>query len=249
MKRSVIFVLLIVVLAGGCATIYNPATQRNEFIFISTPQEVSLGKNLAKQIEQELVISDNRTLQQKVQTIGGAVAKVSHRNDLAYHFRVVKDDEVNAFAMPGGYVYVNTGLLAIADDDELACVLAHEVAHIAAKHSVKAMQAAFGFNLVTSLIFRTEESQSLQEAGSLVFNLVHLKYSREDETLADKLGVRYARDAGFDPRGMIRFFQALKEKQERDGTPQGILFLRSHPYVEQRIEAVKKEIDLITQSP
>lgn len=244
-----IFIFCIMVLTCGCATVYNPATQREEFIFIDTAQEVSLGRNFSRQIEQELDVSENAILWQRVNAIGQKIAHVSHRQDLVYHFSVINDKEINAFAVPGGYIYVNTGLLQMADDDELASVIAHEVGHVAAKHSVKALQAALGYQLLTGLIFQGEKYQSALQTGNIVFNLMHLNYSRADELFADKLGIHYVSLAGFDPQGMIHFFQKLKLKQKKEGSSEGIFLLRSHPYVDQRIEAAKKEIDLLGQRP
>lgn len=246
--HSIFFAALICLLCG-CATVYNPATQRKEFIFIDTAQEVGLGSDFSRQVEQELQVSDDARLKERVNSIGQKIAAVSHRRDLVYRFSVVNDKEINAFAVPGGYIYINTGLLKMVDDDELAGVIAHEVGHIAAKHSVKALQAAFGYQLFSSLLFRGEKYQSVLQTGNVVFNLVHLNYSRSDELFADKLGIQYASLAGFDPWGMIRFFEKLKAKQVKEGSSEGILLLRSHPYVDQRIEAAKKEIDLIGQRP
>lgn len=243
--KNILFIACVLVVMCGCATVYNPATQREEFIFIDTAQEVSLGKNFSQQIERELDISKDDRLKQRVSAIGQKIARISHRHDLTFHFNVIDDKEINAFALPGGYIYFNSGLLEMADDDELASVIAHEVGHVSAKHSVKAMQAALGYNVVSSLLFRGEKYQSALQTSNALFNLIHLKYSREDELLADKLGIQYVRLAGFDVHGMIRFFKKLKAKQAQSNRSQGILLLRSHPYLDQRIEAAKKEIELI----
>lgn len=247
--KTTILLCCIILLMCGCATVYNPATQREEFIFIDTAQEVSLGRNFSRSIEQQLDVSKNMLLKQRVNAIGQKIARVSHRQDLEYHFNVINDKELNAFAIPGGYIYINTGLLEMADDDELASVIAHEVGHVAAKHSVKALQASLGYQLFTSLLFQGEKYQSAVQTGNIVFNLMHLNYSRADELFADKLGIRYASSAGFSPQGMIRFFQKLQLKQKKDGSSEGILLLRSHPYLDQRIDAAKKEIDLLGQRP
>lgn len=244
MKAKIVPILIFLFFCG-CATVYNPATQREEFIFISTTQEVNMGENFAKQIEQQLDVSNNISFLERVNFIGQKVAAVSDRQDIDYHFGVINDQEVNAFALPGGYIYVNTGLLKMVNDDELAGVIGHEIGHVAAKHSVKAMQAALGYNLFMGIVFGGEKYHSVVQTTDILFNIVHLKYSREDEMLADKLAIKYAFLSEFSPNGMLSFLKKLKEKSEKQGEFEGILILRSHPYLEQRIEGVKKEIDLL----
>lgn len=246
MRFKRIFVLFFsLIFIFGCVTVYNPATQREEFIFIDTPAEVQLGRDFSRQIEAELKVSEDPSLLNRINTIGQRVALVSDRKDLVYHFNVIENKEINAFAIPGGYIYVNTGLLNMASDDELACIMGHEIGHVAARHSVKAMQAALGYNLFMSILFSKEKYRSISQTGDILFNVIHLKYSREDEMLADKLGVKYAVLSKFNPSGMLTFLKKLKAKVEKEGESEGLLILRSHPYLDQRIEAITKEIDLI----
>jgi len=245
-KKSInfiIFVLLIFSL-GGCITIYNPATERKETLFLDTPSEVALGVDMDKQIQTKLKILHNPQMQYRLDSIGRRVATYSDRQDLSYHFRIVKDNELNAFAIPGGFVYVNSGLLTVANDAELAGVLAHEIGHIAARHSVKKLQSVMGYQIIMGIVLGSSSQGTMGQALDIVFNLVNLGYSRQDEFLADKLAVRYTRRAGFSPLGIITFFAKLKAEAEKKGPGLKLVFLSSHPPIEERIARVEKEIGL-----
>lgn len=227
---------------SGCVTIYNPATGQRETLLIDTKSEISLGTNMDTQMQEKLPIIKDQALQVRLDSIGGRIARVSDRTDLNYHFRVVKDNEFNAFALPGGFVYVNSGLMKAATDDELACVLAHEIGHIAARHSVKKLQSVMGYQLVIGIALGISGQQTMAKALDIVFDLVSLGYSRKDELLADKLSVKYSTKANFDPYGMVTFFEKLKQESSSKGTHYQPVFLSSHPSIDERIKNVKKEI-------
>jgi len=227
---------------SGCATIYNPATGQQEFIFVNTATEVSIGNTLANRIAKEFDISSDRRMIDRVARIGEKVASVSDRKDLKYRFNVIEDEDLNAFTTPGGYIYINSGVIEKAKDDELACVIGHEVGHIAARHIAKKMQAQIGYDILMNIAASKSGLKDLQRAASISFDLVMLGYSREDELLADKLGAKYAYKAGYDPNAMITFLEKLKET-EKEGM--GFSFLRSHPYISQRIKVLEREIPAV----
>lgn len=238
-------VVIIVVLCAtlcGCATIYNPATERQEFIFISTSSEVSLGNAIAAKISRQFKISKDSEKINRVNNIGKKLAGVSDRKDLKYHFTVVEDDSLNAFTSPGGYVYIHSALVEKSTDDELACVLGHEIGHVAARHIVKKLQARIGYDILINIAARKSGLGELQRVASISFNLMMLGFSREDELLADRLGVKYAYKAGYDPYTMISFLKKLKDAKEGGVGP---VFLRSHPYVSQRIKMLEMQIPTI----
>ena len=239
MHRKVIFFIL-AFLIGGCTTIYNPATGRKETFFIDSRTEVSLGQDMAKQINSEMKLVTDPIMYQRLQRLAHRVAAVSDRQDVTYKFNIVDDKVFNAFAIPGGIVYINSGLMQAADDDELAAVLGHEVGHIAARHSVKRLQAVLGYQLITSIALGGEEKRQVLQAVDVVFNVVTLGYGRKDELLADKLGVKYANAAGFNPSGMITLLQKLKKESRETGI--NLVFLSSHPPIEERIKLVEQEI-------
>jgi len=239
-KLTGIIFVYSVFLLSGCTTIYNSATGNRETLFIDTQAEVNLGKGMARQISVEMKLLDDPVKRKRLEAIGNKIAAVSDRRDLSYHFNIVKDKEFNAFAIPGGTVYVNYGLMDAASDDELAAVLAHEVGHIAARHSVKRLQAALGYQLISSVALGLSGGGQILQAVDVVFNVVVLGYSRKDEYLADKLGVKYAKAAGFNPYGMVTFFQKLKAEGKNTGP--SLVFLSSHPPIDERIKQAEKEI-------
>lgn len=242
-KYKFIFISLILFLACGCATLYNPATERNEFIFINTKQEVSLGKYVSDQIEMEYKFSDDKDTRQRVEEIGQKVAMVADRKDLDYHFNVIEDKELNAFAIPGGYVYVNSGLVKAATDSELACVLGHEIGHIAARHPAKKLESGLSYEIVMGLLLGRYVQAEAIRGINIIFNLIALGYSRNDEKLADRLGVRYTWRAGYDPNGMISFLKRLQKEVQNRGPQLNIEFLKSHPNLEERIKLIEEEIN------
>lgn len=225
----------------GCATIYNPATERKELILIDTNTEILLGRQIDFRISQNYEIVRGTEENERVNIIGRKVAEVSDRQDIKYVFKIIKDKEVNAFCTPGGYVYIHTGLLEKVNDDELACVIGHEIGHIAARHIVKKIQAQLGYELLLSFALGKGGVQEIEKALNIVFNIISLGYSREDEFLADKLGIKYVYKAGYNPEAMISLFKKLQELK-KDKTIATPLFLRSHPYLEQRIERAEEEI-------
>ncbi|HNQ50566.1 MAG TPA: Maf and M48 domain-containing protein [Candidatus Omnitrophota bacterium] len=229
-------------LACGCSHEFNVATGRQEAYYYSTEQELAMGRSVAKQVEKEYDLVDDPLVQQRVSGIGRKIAAVSDRRDIEYRFKALAEDEINAVSLPGGYVYVFKGLLDItANDDELAAVLAHEVGHIVARHSIKKMQATMGYTLARLLMIPVPQSGAVATAADAAFIEFMLGYSREDELLADTLGARYARAAGYDPGAMITFLQKLEDHNRRKPLrPRS--YYKTHPYVPDRIRVVKQEI-------
>lgn len=241
-KSFIILLIAVSFLTSGCATMYNPATEKKELVFITTPMEVALGQNTAMQVAKQYTFIKDPQQVNKVTEIGDKLAKVSDRTDLKYHFAVVSDKEINAFTMPGGYIYINSGLLEITNDDELACVIGHEIGHVAARHIAKKLQTQLGYDILMNIALQNASVRQMQQAIDLTFNLAALGYSREDELLSDRLGAKYAYKAGYDPYAMITF---LKKLQAKDKSDMGPVFLRSHPYTSQRIQLMEKAIPSI----
>jgi predicted Zn-dependent protease len=230
----------------GCATLYNPATGKKEFIVINSATEQAIGKNTAAEIAKKYPLASDPALQSRISAIGRRVVAASDRQDIEYKFYVVEDKELNAFTLPGGLIYVNRGLAEAFNDDELAYVIAHETGHIAARHIAKKLQANMTYQLLLGMAFATagknagQSAQTLAQGADVVFNLVELKYSRNDEYEADRLGVKYAHNAGFDPYASLSALEKLKKNQ---GSASKVLqYFRTHPYVEDRIKALKEII-------
>ncbi|MFZ2356671.1 MAG: M48 family metallopeptidase [Candidatus Omnitrophota bacterium] len=240
---SFVIVISIILFLGGCTTVYNPATGREETLLIDTEKEAALGRDMDARLKKQLKLSSDFSLQNRLNDIGRRVAKVSDRQDVVYQFRVIADKELNAFALPGGIIYVNSGLLNKTNDDELASVIAHEVGHIAARHTVKKIQSILGYQIIMSIVSGVGTQANLSQATDIVFNLASLGYGRVDELMADKLAVRYLRRAGFSPYAMITLFAELKKEAQVKGANQKLIFLSSHPPIDERIKKVEKEIN------
>ncbi|MFH1504277.1 MAG: M48 family metalloprotease [Candidatus Omnitrophota bacterium] len=235
--------LLVLVFLTGCITVYNPATDRKEHYFFSEETEVSWGKAVADRFVQTNEMSKGQQAISYLERVGAKVAQQSHRNNLQYHFYLIDKNEINAFAVFGGHIFVYQGLLDKVSEDELAFVLGHELGHICARHSLKRLQASLGFAILTGILLRSPDLASAQSLSSEVFNMVSLGYSRKDELQADSLGLQYTIKAGYDSAAVISLFEMLQK--ESKGAASIPFYLRSHPYPEQRIENIKKEIEKI----
>ncbi|MFH1247851.1 MAG: Maf and M48 domain-containing protein [Candidatus Omnitrophota bacterium] len=235
--------LLSTFLLSGCSTEYNLVTGEQESYYYSTEKEVAMGKNIARQIEKEYNSTNiDPILEKKVKDIGARIAQVSDRKEIEYHFSVLDEDEVNAVSLPGGYIYIFKGLAEkVKSDDELAAVLAHEVAHVVARHSIKKLQAMTGYSILRFLMLPLPQGGQVGQAADLAFIEILTGYSREDELLADQLAARYAKLAGYNPRAMIDFLETLQDiNRRRPLTPKN--YIRTHPYVPDRIRVVKEEL-------
>jgi predicted Zn-dependent protease len=240
---------LIAFLVAGCVrTSYNLATRQEEYTITSAEKEIEIGRQLARKVESELQLVADEPLQERVRSIGARLVAVCDRQDLVYAFAVVKDDEVNAFALPGGYVFVNEGLVKrAASDDELASVIAHEIAHITARHAVKRYETTLGYQLVQLASLAAARQGGGARGVGIAFHAARLAYARQDELDADRLAVRYLKSAGFDPNAILSFLDRL-HKLHHDKTqylPRGMTrpqYAMTHPFVPDRIRAVKEEL-------
>ena len=228
----------------GCATssYYDLATQREEWTLYNTDQEIAMGRKISTQVEKHYKVLDDGAAQNRVNAIGQKLADVCDRRELVYTFKVLDLKEVNAFSLPGGYVYVNRGLLEkVKNDDELAGVLAHEVGHIAARHAVKRLQASMGYGLLSALAVGTRTSPEAIRGAQVAFAQIFLAHARGDELMADRLAVRTMKRAGYDPYAMATFLEKLKGILREK--PVAGTYVRTHPYLSDRIRVVHEEIE------
>lgn len=212
------------VLLAGCA--------------ISTQQEVQLGQDYSAQIEKELPLIHDAQVERYITQLGNRLARATDTRGLTWHFTVVNSDVVNAFAVPGGWVYVNRGLIErAADMSQVAGVLAHEIGHVTQRHSVEQMQQAQGANTgVTLLCTLTNvcDSGAGQTAINVGGSALFAKFSRSDESEADAEAVKTTIKAGISPRGIPAMFRILlSERQRNPGAVEG--FFLTHPLAEDRI--------------
>ncbi len=230
--------------AAGCATISNPETGRQETV-LNTQMEVLLGNMAQQQMGlTSLKMGQVADLQvERVQRIGAVVARASDRQDVQYRFGVVGEKELNAFALPGGTIYVNSGLAEMATDDELACVLGHELGHVAARHAVKQMQADIGFSVLAGIASRSGANGGAVQVANSLYGLISNGYSRQDELQADRLGIKYSARSGYNPEAMVTFFEKMLKENPEGEASGAALWTRTHPLTSDRIAKAKKELE------
>ena len=248
--------VLLAAVVAACAR--NPVTGGRELVFMSESQEAELGRQADAQIRGEMGVYDDDALQEYVAAIGAELAAVSHRPDLPWQFAVIDSPVVNAFAVPGGYVYLTRGLLAYLNDEaELAGVLGHEIGHVTARHSVQAYSRAAGaqMGLLLGQIFVPAMrprygSPGLGDAAGQGLGLLFLKFGRDDERQADRLGAEYAAASGWDPHGvgdMLATLGRIADTTDRRGTPN---WLATHPEPADRVAGVAGTVEaLLAETP
>jgi predicted Zn-dependent protease len=230
---------------GGCAK--NPATGELQLSLVGEEQEIELGRRADVDIVSALGLYPDEGLQRYVQELGKRLAASSERPDLPWTFRVLDTDVVNAFALPGGYVYVTRGLMAHLDNEaELAGVIGHEIGHVTARHSVErlsqAQLAGLGLGVGTILLPRGSEVGSAAEAG---LGLLFLKFGRDDERESDDLGVRYMVREGYDPRQLVSVFQTLGRVSAAEGAGPVPSWLATHPAPEERMARLEDQVNAL----
>ncbi len=204
-------VTLYAVLMSGCSV--NPVSGKKEFVMMSEAQEVSLGAGLHKQILKQYKPYNNPALQAYVNQIGQSLAKHSHRNNIRYKFTVVDDPSINAFALPGGYIYITRGLMAYLNSEaELAGVLAHEIGHVTARHSARQHTRDTLTNVFASVI--AKQAGGGGKAISTLATASVRGFGRKHELQSDKLGAEYLARAGYDPHNMIKVIEVLKAQED-----------------------------------
>jgi predicted Zn-dependent protease len=240
--RIVVPVLLFA-LSAACAT--NPVTGRRELSFMSEAQEIAIGQESDPQIKQEMGVYNDAELQQYVADIGMRMAKISERPNLPWRFTVVDVPAVNAFAVPGGFIYITRGILPFLDNEaELAGVLGHEIGHVTARHSAQqyTRQVSGQVGLVALSIF-VPGARPFGELGGQALGVLFLRYGRDDELQADRLGARYESTLGWDPAGVPAFLSTLGRLDEAAGDRRGVPnWLSTHPDPLSRVKDIQPTV-------
>ena len=232
-------VLVLGLVFAGCATT-GPGGKKS-VILIGETEERDIGAKMAAQIKAEKKVYADRVVTDYVNRTGQHIARLSDRPGITYQFVVLEDKTLNAFALPGGYIYVHTGLLKQLDSQaQLAGVLGHEISHVVARHSVKLLQEGMGLQILSSLVFGGS-SQATQTAVGVGLALVLQGYSRGAESEADSYGAIYMSRAGFNPEGMAQVMDKLAAASAGgDGFWENLA--SDHPPAAQRAAAVRQEI-------
>jgi predicted Zn-dependent protease len=244
--RGVVSAVLVAVLAlvsNSCAT--NPVTNKSEFMLLSLDDEIAMGKETDPEIIASYGQYEDADLTAYLNAIGKRLGAASHQPKIPYTFKVLDSSVVNAFAVPGGYVYLTRGILAYLNDEaELAGVIGHEVGHIAARHSAqqysRAQAAQLGLGIGSVLSPTFAKYAGLAEAG---ISMLFLSFSRENERQADDLGVLYSSKIGFDAHQMANLFVTLERLDPSGGSDGLPAWFSTHPNPPDRIVAIKKAAD------
>ena len=216
--RILLIALLLISVTSGCAV--NPATGARDFVLMSEDAEIKLGRESHQQVINQFGLYDAPALQVYVQSVGEKLALNSHRPDLVYRFTVLDSDQVNAFALPGGYIYITRGIMAYLNSEaELAAVLGHEIAHVTARHGVQqaSQQQATGLGYLIGSIFVPElRTSSAQNLFNILGTAWIRGYGREHELEADSLGAEYIARSGYAPAAIIEVIGVLKDQETFD---------------------------------
>jgi predicted Zn-dependent protease len=196
----------------------NPVTGQSDFVMLSEDGEIAMGRTNHPKIIAEYGRYDDEALQQYVQSVGDKLAKVSHRKNLVYRFTVLDSPVINAFALPGGYIYITRGLMSyLGSEAELAAVLGHEIGHVTARHGVRQQSAAQAANLgytVGAILLPGLRNAGAQNIFNILGGALLSGYGREHELQSDGLGAEYLARSGYDPKAMIDVIRVLKDQEE-----------------------------------
>lgn len=241
-KQFYVFIgALMLLVATGCTTEYNLATQKQETLMYSSEKEIKIGDKIAPQIEAQYDIVTDVDVNERIDRIFRRIVAVCDRKDLVYFIKILDDDPINAVSLPGGYVYLFRGLIDKAEsDDQLAGVIAHEIGHITAKHGVKRMQNAYTAMLLQVAVI-TSNNSNVVNGTNLALTSLFLEYSQQAEFEADRLSVKYLKKAGYDPSTMADFLKIMKEEKDKEPLNK-FSYWKTHPNLSQRISVVNQAV-------
>jgi len=240
MASRLIILSLVILVVAGCAV--NPITGREELMLFPEEQDIAIGRKYAPEIEKQLGGKiDDPILQDYINTVGQSIVRVSHNRRFEFHFTALNHESVNAFALPGGYIFVTRGMLEkLQSEAQLAAVLAHETVHVVARDVSNMMSKQIGIALLLTAVPSEKTPQGVLTAADLARQIISLKFSRDDERDADLGGLDYMVAAGYDPYGMVETMHMLEKLNEN----RPIEFLSSHPSPKNRVKYISKRIQV-----
>lgn len=227
------------VMLSGCA---SAGPNRGQFNLVSLQEEWQLGQQFHRDISRQLRLVDDPAANEYINLVGQRLTARTYYRQLPWRFHIVDNAEINAFAIPGGHIYVHTGLVRATDNAaELASVLAHELSHGVARHGTENLTKQYGFSIVAGLVLGNNPPVYQQILAQILGGGLFAKYGRDAEREADRLGIQTMYEAGYDPTGSVTMFQELLA--ERKSSPSGISkFFSSHPVTEERIANARAQI-------
>lgn len=237
---AILILFTLTVILIQCAV--NPVTGKKEIMLISENMEIKMGKEIDQALRLEYGLYNDPRLRTYVKQIGRDLVPYTHRPNLQYHFEILDTPVENAFAAPGGYIYITRGLLAMLNSEaEIASVIGHELGHVNARHSARQMTRSILVTLGIAIAGElSEDIRKIAPISMVAAQLLFLKYSRSDEYQADKLGIEYAFKGGYSGGEMVNFFSSLQRLTETRGGARLPNFLSTHPLTPRRIQRVKE---------
>lgn len=236
--RYIIILMVIALIFSACEI--NPVTRTREFNVFSEERELNLGRNASYEVNKQFGLYDNKELQNYVNEVGQRLVKVSDRSDIPYQYHVIDSPILNAFALPGGYIYITRGLLAeLENEAQLASVLGHETGHVCARHGVTQLSEELGYQLLTLAALAAPGTREMAPVTAALFQSITLGYSREKESQADAMGVKFMYRAGYDPMEMSTFLAHLSRRVQ--GPAGYSIYSADHPDIFERISATRNE--------
>jgi len=242
--------LLILLIFNGCSI--NPVTGQQDFVLMSENQEISLGRKYHAQVLQQTPAYNDQELQDYVQKIGDSLSIKSHRPNLFYRFTVLDSPDINAFALPGGYIYINRGLMAyLSSEEELAAVLGHEIGHVTARHSVRQFSQSQLLGILSAAI-QINSGRTVGDLAGVASGVLLAGYGREMELQADELGAEYLYQDGYPTKAMMKVLTVLKDQEiyskelakERGQEPRNYHgVFASHPSNDKRLKEILEEVN------
>ncbi|UCH33121.1 MAG: M48 family metalloprotease [Armatimonadota bacterium] len=238
MKRRWLLLVMAVLIAAqvtGC----------KEVVQIDEEHEVQIGRDAAQKLETQEGVWSNAAQTTRVRNIGTAIARNTPRPNLPWSFKILDDKQINAMALPGGYVYATRGLIESGiDDQKLAGVLGHEIAHVTQRHAVKIMEKALTGEMLVAIVTH-DSSGEIQKAADIALELIVRRGYREEEYDADRVGTRWAHTSGYSADGMLGFLRDIKELEGRDPS-QLETWISTHPPTSKRIARLEEFIPTLT---
>ncbi|MGE0268033.1 MAG: Maf family nucleotide pyrophosphatase [Candidatus Omnitrophota bacterium] len=233
--------LLMMFSVTGCSTEYNVATQQQEYYIFSTDKEIKVGEGIAQQFNKKFKMLEGIDENARVEAILEKIVAVCDRQDIVYFIKIIDEEDINATALPGGYIYIFKGVLEHAkNDDQLAGVIAHEIGHITAKHGLKRLQASYGALLLQ--LASIESRSNIGPGVNLALTSLFYEYSQNDELEADKLAVKYMEKAGYDPKEMMDFLETLRKEDDKKPLRR-FSYFRTHPHIPERIANINQIVN------
>ena len=232
----------VLALSAGLAGCASTGPNRGQFNLVSVQEEWALGDQLHRDISRQVRLLPQGPATEYVSLIGQRLAAQTYYRNLPWRFHIVQDPSINAFAIPGGHLYVHTGLIKATDNvAELASAIGHEIAHGVARHGTENLTKQYGFGIVANLVLGSNPKVYQQLLAQILGGGLFAKYSRDAEREADRLGLEYLYQAGYDPNGAVTMMQELLE--QRRSSPSAIeKFFSSHPVTEERIANLRTQI-------